>query len=83
MAGAYDSTKEVQATLQIGSKKFPECPIRSAAEAFYQLRTAIGVQGYTIDIQGTNTSPTSLFGELIARKYLEHHSLDTTPSQEI
>jgi hypothetical protein len=62
-AGTYDSTKELRATLHIGSKKFPEYPIRSAAEAFYQLLTYIGVQNYafhTIDIQGTITSPTSV-----------------------
>ena len=43
MGGAYDSTKELEFEMQTGSKKFPEYPIRSAAEAFYQLRKALGV----------------------------------------
>ena len=43
MAGNYDSTKELESEMQSGSKKFPEYPIRSSAEAFYQLRKALGV----------------------------------------
>ena len=38
MAGNYDSTKELEFEMLIGSKKFREYPIRSSAEAFYQLR---------------------------------------------
>ena len=43
MAGIYDHDKELEFECQIGSKKFPEYPIRSSAEAFYQLRKALGV----------------------------------------
>ena len=43
MAGTYDHDKELEFECQIGSKKFPEYPIRSSAEAFYQLRKALGV----------------------------------------
>ena len=43
MVGTYDSTKELEFSMQIGSKKFPEYPIRSAAEAYYQLRKSLGV----------------------------------------
>ena len=43
MAGNYYSTNELEFEMQIGSKKFPEYPIRSSAEAFYQLRKALGV----------------------------------------
>jgi hypothetical protein len=39
---AYQAPCEVEIQLQIGSKLFPEMPIRSSAEAFYQLRKAIG-----------------------------------------
>jgi hypothetical protein len=43
--------------LQIGSKLFPEYPIKSHAEAFYSLRKALGVQSnalHSIDIDGTS-----------------------------
>ena len=43
MEGNYDHDKELKFECQIGSKKFPEYPIRSSAEAFYQLRKALGV----------------------------------------
>ena len=33
---------EVEAQLQIGSKLFPEMPMRSSAESYYQLRKALG-----------------------------------------
>ena len=55
MAGTYDSTKELGFTLQIGSKKFPEYPIQSAAEAYYQLRKSLGIHGsafHSINIKG-------------------------------
>ena len=41
--------------VQIGSKLFPEYPIKSHAEAFYSLRKALGVQAnnlHSIDIDG-------------------------------
>ena len=42
MGGGYNRDKELEFEMQIGSKKFPEYPIRSAAEALYQLRKAPG-----------------------------------------
>ena len=39
---AYDSSKEFQAQLQLGSKVFPEYMIRSHAETYYQLRKTLG-----------------------------------------
>ena len=52
----HDSANEIQNfQVQIGSKLFPEYPIRSHAEAFYSLRKALGVQSNTlhsIDIDG-------------------------------
>ena len=39
-----NSKDEFELQLQIGSKLFPEYPIRSHAEAYYQLRKALGVQ---------------------------------------
>jgi hypothetical protein len=42
-SAAYDHSKEVEFQMQIGSKLFPEYPIRSLAEAFYQLRKTLGI----------------------------------------
>ena len=55
MGGGYDHDKELEFEMQIGSKKFPEYPIRSAAEAFYQLRKALGVHDVNaqMDISAT------------------------------
>ena len=43
--------------LQIGSKLFPEYPIKTHAEAFYSLRKALGIQAnnlHSIDIDGND-----------------------------
>jgi hypothetical protein len=48
------SNKEVEIQLQIGSKYFPEYPIKSLSEAFYQLRKTLGITGsswHGIDIK--------------------------------
>ena len=42
-ATAHDPDAEVEIQMQIGSKKFPEYPIKSAAEAFYHLRKTVGI----------------------------------------
>ena len=42
---AYDFDKELQWQLQIGSKMFPEYPVKSLAETFYQLKKALGIHG--------------------------------------
>jgi hypothetical protein len=39
----YDYNKELEFQMQVGSKLFPEYPIRSLAEAFYQLRKSLGI----------------------------------------
>ena len=53
----HNGDQEIQKLqLQIGSKLFPEYPIRSHAEAFYSLRKAVGTQSnhlHTIDITGS------------------------------
>ena len=43
--GVYDFNKELQWQVQIGSKMFPEYPVRSLAETFYQLKKALGIHG--------------------------------------
>ena len=40
---AMSSAPELEFECQVGSKRFPEYPIRSSAEAFYQLRKALGI----------------------------------------
>ena len=48
--GTYDSTKELEFEMQIGNKKSPEYPIRSVAEAYYQLRKTLGAHGINAQI---------------------------------
>ena len=43
MNGTYDVTREVQYQVQIGSKLFPEYPVRSLAQAFFELKKALGI----------------------------------------
>ena len=44
----YDHNLELEYQVQIGSKQFPEYPIRSIAEAFTQLRKTMGILGSTV-----------------------------------
>ena len=39
----YDYSKELQYQVQIGSKMFPEYPCSSVAQAFYELKKALGI----------------------------------------
>ena len=43
--GEYNWNEELQYQISIGSKLFPEYPCRSLAEAFYQLKKALGIHG--------------------------------------
>ena len=43
MGGNYEHIKELEFEMQIGSKRYPEYPIRSVAETFYQLRKSLGL----------------------------------------
>ena len=45
VGGDYSYQNELQWQLQIGSKMFPEYPVRSLAESFYQLQKSLGVHG--------------------------------------
>ena len=40
----FNKTSELEIQLQVGSKLFPEYPIRTHSEAYYQLQKALGVQ---------------------------------------
>jgi hypothetical protein len=49
----YDPTYEMEFQLQVGSKLFPEYPMRSLQECFYQLRKCMGVESsnfHSLDI---------------------------------
>ncbi len=51
----HKSDGEFEFRIQVGSKIYPEYPIRSHAEAFYQLKKTLGVQSSTLhnfDITG-------------------------------
>ena len=43
MGDNYDFNKEIEFEMQIGSKNFPEYPLRSMCEQFYQLRKTLGI----------------------------------------
>ena len=40
--GVYDSGREIQFQVQIGSKSIPERPIESISQAYYNLKKALG-----------------------------------------
>jgi hypothetical protein len=44
----FNSKGEFEFQLQLGSKLYPEYPIRSHAEAYYQLRKTLGVQSSSL-----------------------------------
>ena len=44
----FNSNGEFEYQLQVGSKLFPEFPIRSHAEGYYQLRKCLGVQSSAV-----------------------------------
>ena len=44
----YNSNGEFEYQLQVGSKLFPEFPIRSHSEGYYQLRKCLGVQSSAV-----------------------------------
>jgi hypothetical protein len=61
--GAYDKDKEVQVQVLVGNKTFPVFPIRSAAEAYYQLKKALGIHGSAFHSISIDTY----------KKYLQNH----------
>jgi len=57
--GQYDVNFEMEMQLQVGSKLYPEYPVRSTAEAFYQLRKCMGIETsnfHSLDITPINQS---------------------------
>ena len=44
-AGSYSKAHELEFQVQIGSKLFPEYPIRSLSETYAQLKKSVGILG--------------------------------------
>ena len=73
-AGAYDSTKETELHVQIGSKLYPEYPIRSASESFSQLRKTMGIHQspfHSLDITGAQYRDYKFISAIDTEKVLE------------
>jgi hypothetical protein len=51
----HDENGEFRLSLQIGSKIYPEYPVRSHSEAYYQLKKTLGIQ--TSDVHSFDISP--------------------------
>ena len=65
---------EFEFHVQIGSKLFPEYPVRSHAEAFYQLRKMLGVLGSSVhnfDIGSTTYRSSKFILAIDTEKVLE------------
>ena len=70
----FDKRGEFEYQLQVGSKLFPEFPIRSHSEAYYQLRKTLGVQSsavHSFDINSHEYRSTKLVLGLDLEKVLE------------
>jgi hypothetical protein len=55
VAGEYDPGREIEFQVQIGSKLYPEYPMRSTAEVFYQLNKTLGI--HTSSFYGVDITP--------------------------
>ena len=72
MEGTYDFEKEVELQIQIGSKRYPGYPIRSLAEAYYQLRKTLSVFTFQMILSifvNMTTRKSLLLWQLIWKKY--------------
>ena len=70
----FDKRGEFEYQLQVGSKLFPEFPIRSHAEAYYQLKKTLGVQSsavHSFDINAHEYRTTKLVLGLDLERVLE------------
>ncbi len=69
-----DPTDEFEFQVQVGSKMFPEMSIRSHAEAYYQLRTKLGLQSskmHSFDISPIEYRDNKLILGIDAKRVLE------------
>ena len=73
-SGGYNSQKEIELHVQIGSKLFPEYPIRSASETFSQLRKTMGIHQspfHSLDINGLQYRSYKFIASIDTEKVLE------------
>ncbi len=73
-SGGYNSQKEIELHVQIGSKLFPEYPIRSASESFSQLRKTMGIHQspfHSLDINGLQYRSYKFIASIDTEKVLE------------
>ena len=73
-SGAYNVGKEVELHVQIGSKLFPEYPIRSVSETFSQLRKTMGIHQspfHSLDITGPQYRSYKFIASIDTEKVLE------------
>jgi hypothetical protein len=70
--GIIYSEKQYEVYLQIGSKKWPEQPMKSASEAFYNLRKSIGLHGNSFQAVDINSR------EYIQNKFIIGLDLEKT-----
>ena len=71
---AYDKVGEFEFQLQCGSKLFPEYPIRSHSEAYYQLQKSLGIQSsnlHNFNINGVEYRDNKLVVGIDMEKELE------------
>ena len=67
----HESEGEFEFQLQIGSKLFPEYPVRGHNEAYYQLKKTLGVQAsvvHNFDVSSVQFRGYNFFSELIAKR---------------
>ena len=73
-SGAYNAGKEIEMHVQIGSKLFPEYPIRSVSETFSQLRKTMGIHQspfHSLDITGAQYRDYKFICAIDTEKVLE------------
>ena len=84
--GDYSYQNELQWQVQIGSKMFPEYPVRSLAETFYQLRKALGIHGsafHSISITPQQYRNDHFIIGIDTEKFLKQDSQVLIPEQVI
>jgi hypothetical protein len=72
--GTYNEGKEVELHVQIGSKLYPEYPIRSASETFSQLRKTMGIHQspfHSLDVTGLQFRSYKFIASIDTEKVLE------------
>ena len=70
----FEATDEFEFQLQCGSKLFPEYPIKSHAEAFYQLQKSLGIQSsnlHNFNINGVQYRDNKLIIGIDMEKVIE------------